>query len=29
MLAPIYAWFTECFDTANLKEAKVLLEELS
>jgi hypothetical protein len=28
MLAEIYGWFTEGFDTANLKEAKVLLEEL-
>jgi predicted ATPase len=29
MLAEIYAWFTEGFDTADLKEAKALLEELS
>ena len=28
-LAEIYGWFTEGFDTADLKEAKVLLEELS
>jgi len=28
LLAPIYGWFTEGFDTADLKEAKVLLEEL-
>ncbi len=28
MLAEIYAWFTEGFDTADLKDAKVLLEEL-
>ncbi len=28
-LAPIYAWFTEGFDTADLKEAKALLDELS
>ena len=28
LLAPIYDWFTEGFDTADLKEAKVLLEEL-
>jgi class 3 adenylate cyclase/predicted ATPase len=28
MLAEIYGWFTEGFDTADLKEAKVLLEEL-
>ena len=25
LLAPVYAWFTEGFDTANLKEAKALL----
>ncbi len=29
LLAPIYGWFTEGFDTADLKEAKVLLEHLS
>jgi len=29
MLAEIYSWFTEGFDTADLKEAKALLEELS
>jgi len=29
MLAEIYGWFTEGFDTADLKEAKGLLEELS
>jgi len=28
MLADIHNWFTEGFDTADLKEAKVLLEEL-
>jgi len=28
LLAPIYAWFTEGFDTADLQDAKVLLEEL-
>ncbi len=28
MLADIYNWFTEGFDTVDLKEAKVLLEEL-
>jgi predicted ATPase len=28
LLAPIYSWFTEGFDTADLQEAKVLLEEL-
>jgi predicted ATPase len=27
-LADIYNWFTEGFDTADLKEAKVLLNEL-
>jgi predicted ATPase len=29
LLAPIYGWFTEGFDTADLKEAKALLEELA
>ena len=29
MLAETYGWFTEGFDTADLKEAKALLEELS
>jgi predicted ATPase len=29
MLAGIYNWFTEGFDTADLKDAKALLEELS
>jgi predicted ATPase len=29
MLADIYNWFTEGFDTADLKEAKALLDELS
>ncbi len=28
LLAPIYGWFTEGFDTLDLKEAKVLLNEL-
>jgi len=28
LLDPLYAWFTEGFDTADLKEAKALLEEL-
>ncbi|HEV8718055.1 MAG TPA: hypothetical protein VGX03_35225, partial [Candidatus Binatia bacterium] len=28
MLAEIYGWFTEGFDTADLQEAKMLLEEL-
>jgi predicted ATPase len=29
LLAPIYGWFTEGFDTADLQEAKALLDELS
>jgi predicted ATPase len=29
LLAPIYSWFTEGFDTRDLKEAKALLEELA
>jgi class 3 adenylate cyclase/predicted ATPase len=29
LLAPIYGWFTEGFDTADLQEAKTLLEALS
>jgi predicted ATPase len=29
LLAPIYSWFTEGFDTPDLKEAKALLGELS
>jgi len=29
LLAEIYGWFTEGFDTADLKEAKALLEALS
>jgi len=29
LLAPLYAWFTEGFDTADLREAKTLLEELT
>jgi predicted ATPase len=29
MLAEIYGWFTEGFDTTDLQEAKALLEELS
>jgi tetratricopeptide (TPR) repeat protein len=28
LLAPVYGWFTEGFDTPDLKETKVLLEEL-
>jgi hypothetical protein len=29
MLAEIYHWFTEGFDTADLQDAKMLIEELS
>jgi hypothetical protein len=29
VLAPIYGWFIEGFDTADLQEAKALLETLS
>ena len=28
LLAPVYGWFTEGFDTRDLKEAKALLDEL-
>jgi predicted ATPase len=28
LLEPIYGWFTEGFDTADLQEARALLEEL-
>jgi predicted ATPase len=28
LLAPVYSWFTEGFDTPDLKEAKALLDEL-
>ena len=28
LLAPIYGWFTEGFDTADLQEARALLEAL-
>jgi TOMM system kinase/cyclase fusion protein len=28
LLAPVYGWFTEGFDTADLKDAKALLQEL-
>ena len=28
LLAPVYGWFTEGFDTSDLKDAKALLEEL-
>ena len=29
LLAPVYGWFTEGFDTADLKEAKALLDQLT
>ena len=29
LLAPIYGWFTEGFDTADLQEARALLQELT
>ena len=29
LLAPVYEWFTEGFDTRDLKEAKALLDELA
>jgi predicted ATPase len=29
LLAPVYRWFTEGFDTPDLKEAKALLDELT
>jgi hypothetical protein len=29
LLAPIYGWFTEGFDTAELQEVKALLEVLA
>ncbi len=29
LLAPVYGWFTEGFDTPDLKEAKALLDALS
>ena len=28
LLAPVYGWFTEGFDTPDLRDAKVLLDEL-
>jgi len=28
LLAPVYGWFTEGFNTRDLKEAKAILEEL-
>jgi predicted ATPase len=29
LIAPVYGWFTEGFDTHDLKEAKALLDELA
>jgi predicted ATPase len=29
LLAPVYGWFTEGFDTLDLKQAKVLLDALA
>ena len=29
LLAPVYGWFTEGFDTLDLKEAKALLDDLA
>ena len=29
LLAPVYGWFTEGFETLDLKEAKALLKELA
>ena len=29
LLAPVYGWFTEGFDTADLKDAKALLDHLA
>jgi hypothetical protein len=29
VLAPVYGWFTEGFDTADLKNAKALLDALA
>jgi predicted ATPase len=28
LLAPVYGWFSQGFDTADLKEAKILLDQL-
>jgi hypothetical protein len=28
LLAPVYGWFTEGFDTLDLKEARAMLDEL-
>jgi predicted ATPase len=29
LIAPVYGWFTEGFDTSDLKEAKALLDTLA
>jgi predicted ATPase len=29
LLAPVYRWFTEGFDTLDLKEAKALLDDVA
>ena len=29
LLTPVYGWFTEGFDTLDLKDAKVFLDELA
>jgi predicted ATPase len=29
LFAPVYSWFTEGFDTLDLKETKALLDELA
>ena len=29
LIAPVYGWFTEGFDTLDLKDAKALLDELA
>jgi predicted ATPase len=29
LLGPVYDWFTEGFDTADLRDAKALLDQLS
>jgi hypothetical protein len=29
LLVPVYRWFTQGFDTADLQEAKALLQELA
>jgi predicted ATPase len=29
LLAPVYSWFTEGFDTADLQEARALLDALA